>query len=190
MYKTFFALIVTFLISTAIFSQENTVIKDDIDSIKKNEIKLNMTNLIGFKWFDVGYERILNEESSIGIGTLVSIGSDSDDNDGLDEYRTFSLTPYYRHFFSRKYAQGFFVEGFAMLHSGENDLDYYDSGNGNYTYKGDKYTDLAIGVSAGAKFVTRRGFIAEIYLGIGRDMLDQSDMEVVGRGGFALGFRF
>lgn len=183
MKKPLLFLLFTFLVSLSVFSQETT---QDNTTQDFNEIKINMTNLIGFKWLDVSYEYILNEESSIGIGTLVSIGSDEDDNDGLDEYRTFSLTPYYRHFFSKKYAQGFFVEGFAMLHSGKDEFYNYDSSS----YYDEKYTDLAIGISTGAKFVTKRGFIAEIYLGIGRDMLNQSDIEVVGRGGVSLGFRF
>jgi len=49
---------------------------------------------------------------------------------------------------------------------------------------------LAVGISAGAKFLTKRGFIAEIYLGIGRDLLGNSDDEIVGRGGISLGYRF
>lgn len=177
------------LISIVSFSQETESQISEKENF--NELKLNMTNLIGFKWLDVAYERTLNEESSFGVGILTKIGSDLDDGDGLDEYRTFSLTPYYRQFFSQKHAQGFFVEGFAMLHSGKDTYDYvYDSTNDSYNYKYEKYTDLAIGVSAGAKFVTKRGFIAEIYLGIGRDMLNQSDIEVVGRGGISLGYRF
>ncbi|SFZ89604.1 hypothetical protein SAMN05428642_101444 [Flaviramulus basaltis] len=183
MKRTLLFLLIPFFVSSSLFSQE---VSTDNATEDKNELKINMTNLIGFKWLDVGYEYILNEESSIGIGILTKIGSDRDDSDGLDEYRTFSLTPYYRHFFSKKYAQGFFVEGFAMLHSGEDE--FYNNNSGSYY--DEKYTDLAIGVSGGAKFVTKRGFIAEIYLGIGRDMLDQSDIEVVGRGGIALGFRF
>jgi hypothetical protein len=178
-----FFLLITFLVPSSVFSQETT---QNNSSQHFNEIKLNMTNIIAFKWFDVGYEYTLNEESSIGIGTLISIGSDKDDNDGLDEYRTFSLTPYYRHFFSKKYAEGFFVEGFAMLHSGKDE--FYN--NNSNSYYEEKYTDLAIGISTGAKFITKRGFIAEIYLGIGRDMLEQSNIEVVTRGGIALGFRF
>jgi len=88
-----------------------------VDEDRKNELTINMTNLIGFKWVDFSYERIINEESTFGVSILFSL--DSDDDTGLDEYRTFSITPYYRHFFSKKYAQGFFVEGFTMLHSGK-----------------------------------------------------------------------
>jgi hypothetical protein len=109
--------------------------------------------------------------------------------DGLDEYRTFSITPYYRHFFSKKYAQGFFVEAFGMLHSGEEEI-YYSNSYPYDTFVNEKYTDFAVGISAGAKFLSKRGFVAEIYLGIGRDLLGQSDIEVVGRGGISIGKRF
>lgn len=187
--KKFYLLLLTIsLFSISMFSQENT--KNEKTSDNFNELKINMTNLIAFKWFDAIYERTINEEASFGISLLTRIGSDNDDSTGLDAYRTFSLTPYYRHFFSKKYAQGFFIEGFAMLHSGEDEFYDYDSITDTSSYTTEKYTDLAIGVSAGAKFITKRGFIAEIYLGIGRDMLDQSDIEVVGRGGIALGYRF
>ena len=180
-------LLLTLLCTLMSFSQETT---NDFDTSKRDEIKLNMTNLIGFKWFDVGYERIINEESSFGVGALISLGDNSDT--GLDEYRTFSMTPFYRHFFSKKYAQGFFVEAFSMLHTGKDETYViYDSlPTSNGQYEEDNYTDFAIGISAGAKFITKRGFIAEIYLGIGRDLLGNSYNEVVGRGGIAIGYRF
>ncbi len=177
-----------FLILVLFVSISNIQAQEDTTEIteKRNELYINMTNLIGFKWIDIGYERILNEESSIGIGTLISLDKNVD---GLDAYRTFSITPYYRHFFSKKYAQGFFIEGFAMLHSGREEFyDYNEIYMRGYYEK--NYTDFAIGISAGAKFVTKRGFIAEIYMGIGRDLLGDNDIEIVGRGGIAIGFQF
>jgi len=168
------------------FSQEN---KSDVDNPNQNELRINMSNLIAFKWVDLSYERVLNEESSIGVSTLFTLDNETD---GLDENRTFSFTPYYRHFFSKKYAQGFFVEAFGMLHSGRDE--YYVYYNGTTELNGstndEKYTDFALGISAGAKFVTKRGFVAELYLGIGRDLLDKSDLEVVGRGGLSIGYSF
>lgn len=168
-----------FITCFSVFAQEN--------EMSNNELKINMSNLIGFKWLDVGYERILNEESSIGAGLLFSLDSSSE---GLDEYRTFSLTPYYRHFFSDKYAEGFFVEAFTMVHSGEEEIYYPNNGGIDGFYVDEKYTDFAVGISVGAKWVTPRGFVAEIYAGIGRDMLGNSDIEVVGRGGVSIGYRF
>ena len=108
------------IVSLSLFAQENKY----EEAVSKNELKINMSNLIGFKFFDVGYERILNEESTIGVNLLFNLDKNSDAT-GLDEYRTFSITPYYRHFFSNKYAQGFFVEAFTMLHTAKDDY-YYD----------------------------------------------------------------
>ena len=180
--KKFTLTALLFITSISLFAQQDNL----EDNPKQNELKINMSNLIGFKWLDIGYERIINEEASFGVSTLFSLDSESE---GVDEYRTFSITPYYRHFFSSKYARGFFVEAFTMLHSGKDE--YYYSNNGPYdSYVEEKYTDLAAGISVGGKFVTKRGFITEIYLGIGRDLLNNSDLEVVGRGGVSIGYRF
>ena len=171
----------------------STFAQEPQETLKNNELKINMSNLIGFKFLDVGYEKILNEESAFGVNVLFNIDkSDANDDSGLDEYRTFSITPYYRHFFSNKYASGFFVEIFTMLHSGEEDLivGYADFPPYTDIYNTEKYTDFAVGISAGAKFVSKRGFVAEVYLGIGRDLLNNHDYEVVGRGGVAIGYRF
>ncbi|MCF6180521.1 DUF3575 domain-containing protein [Lutibacter sp.] len=176
-------IVLLFISSVSLFAQQNKT-----NSLAKNELKINMSNLIAFKFLDVGYEAILNEESSIGVNVLFNLDSNSDSN-SLDEYRTFSITPYYRHFFSNKYASGFFVEVFTMLHSGEEE-NYYSNSAPYDSYVNEKYTDFAVGISAGSKFVSKRGFVAEIYLGIGRDLLNNNDTEVVGRGGISIGYRF
>ena len=135
--------LITLLLITSVttFAQQF----DEQENLNQHELKINMSNLIGFKWLDVGYERILNEEASVGVSTLFSLDSGSE---GLDEYRTFSITPYYRHFFSKNYARGFFVEAFTMLHTGKEDVydSYYDSSNDTYINNDyeNKYTDLEV----------------------------------------------
>ena len=160
----------------------------------QNELKINMTNLIIFGFVDVGYERLLNEESSVGLSILFSAG-DYEEVD-FDYYRKFSATGFYRHFFSKKYAKGFFVEGFGMFHQYLEDdyIDFY-SPNGDFisgNYEETEHSDFALGISAGGKFVTPRGFVAEVYLGIGRNIFrsDRNSENVVGRGGISLGYRF
>ncbi|EAQ99747.1 DUF3575 domain-containing protein [Maribacter sp. HTCC2170] len=177
-----FALIFV-LFSFTINAQE--IKEDDFD---KHELKINASNLIAFQFLDFSYETLLNEESSLGLGVLVNVGDDN----FLDEYRTFSLTPYYRQYFSRKYAKGFFVEGFGMLNSGKEEYYVYDEINGVDYINDDKYTDFALGISVGGKFVTNRGFVAEIYGGIGRNLIgaNQYFSEIVGRGGISIGYRF
>lgn len=158
----------------------------DVDlSQDRNELKVNVSNLIALAFADVAYERLLNEESSIGIAILSNINQSSD-NDFLDAYREFSITPYYRQYFSRGYAKGFFVEGFGMFNTGD-DRDFF----GDDIISDTTYADFALGVSVGGKFVTRRGFMVEVYGGLGRNLLNADFSPiVVGRGGVSLGYRF
>jgi len=162
--------------------------QSDDTILERNEIKANVSNLILFSFADMAYERLLNEESSFGISLLFNVNQGRGDTaDILYEYRKFSITPYYRQYFSRGYAKGFFVEGFGMYNTGE-DRDFFDS-NGNESFR--EYSDFALGVSIGGKFVTKRGFMVEVYGGIGRNLLNaEFSPDIVGRGGVSLGYRF
>ena len=155
---------------------------------KHNELKINAFNLIAFEYIDISYEYILNEESSLGLGLLFALNNEVY---GISDLRReFSITPYFRQFFGKKYSKGFFVERFGMLHSGKDDFYIENISDPFGFYEIRDYTDFALGISVGGKFVTKRGFVTEIYLGIGRDLLNNSDLEVVGRGGVSIGYRF
>ncbi len=167
------------------YAQEEEVVQ------KQNEVYLNAFNLITFKWLDVSYERVLNEESSVGISTLVSLDKESY---GYDSYRKFSITPYYRHFFSKDYAKGFFMEAFTMINSGDYETYnyYYNEATDQYIDETNtnSYTDIAFGIGVGGKFVSKRGFIGEIHAGVGRNLFNDNAPNVVGRGSISFGFRF
>lgn len=153
--------------------------QDPVKTIeKKNEINLNAFNLIALKLLDVSYEHILNEESSVGVSLLTNLDKE------YAYFRHYSVTPYYRHFFSKGYAKGFFMEAFTMLNSGENDY-MYDDNNTD-----DKFTDVAFGISVGGKFLTKGGFVGEVFAGIGRNIFDDNAPDVVPRGGISFGYRF
>jgi len=160
------------------YSQNN----EQVD-FPKNEIKGNALFLVAGA-LEVTYERILNEESGVGISLFVSYDNDIDTN--------FSLSPYYRFYFGKKPAAGFFVEGFGMLNSYSNDDYVYDSNFDESTIDGENITDFALGFGLGAKWVTKKGFLFEINGGVGRNLFNSSDndYEIVGRGGITLGYRF
>ena len=183
-------LITLLLLTTISIAQEKEDAEYPQDIGKKTELKINALGLVAFEWLDVSYERLINEESSFGVGLLV--GFDNDDN--LEEYRKFSLTPYYRRYFSGGYARGCFVEGFGMLHSYEDrNYYYYYDNSGNFVNDSSDgtNTEFAIGFSIGGKFVSKTGFSTEIYLGVGRNLGgDNNSAEAVGRGGISLGYRF
>ena len=174
----------SFLLS---FSQEK-----DIPNFNKNEIKGNALFLvIGSPEFT--YERLLNEESGVGI----TLGFALD-----QQFETkFSLSPYYRFYFGKKPAAGFFVEGFGMFNSIT--IEDYTYSSSNYPYgstyntyvKGESYSDFAVGFGIGSKWVTKKGFLFEINAGVGRNLINSEkndfyDHTYVGKFGLTMGYRF
>ena len=161
------------------FAQVNTEIENPEfpqDIQKKYELKINALTLLAAKWIDLSYESLINEESSFGVS--VALNTDSTETD-----LKYSLTPYYRRYFSNKFARGFFVEGFGMLFSAK-DTDLF--GYGSQEFK----TGVAMGISVGGKFISKRGFSAELLLGVGRNFSDSTYNEGIGRIGISVGHRF
>jgi hypothetical protein len=158
------------------YSQEN-----ETTDFKKHELKGNALMLVAGAG-EITYERLLNEESGLGISLFFAYDEDIDTK--------FSLTPYYRFYFGKKTAAGFFVEGFGMLNNYEDETSYYYDGVYNSTEE--KNTDFALGFGLGGKWVTKKGFIFELNAGIGRNLFNSNntDYEIVGRGGITLGYRF
>lgn len=169
-------------ISGMSFSQEKRNSKSDGSSLTNfNDVKLNSLYLI-LGAFEVSFERSLNEESGIGIDVFLPF--DDEIQDDINYY----ISPYYRIYIGNNYASGFFIEGFGMLNSTK-----------NYTFSIDteteeNVTDFALGVGLGGKFLTKRGFIGELNLGIGRNLFndknDRFDNEIVGKAGIRIGYRF
>jgi hypothetical protein len=161
------------------YSQE----KEAVD-VKKDELKGNALMLVAGA-FEVTYERLLNDESGAGVSLLLSYDNDINTK--------FSLTPYYRFYFGKKMASGFFAEGFGMLNTYKGENYYYYNGLPT-TVKEEKITDFALGFGLGGKWVNKKGFVFELNAGIGRNLFNDKskdyDQEIVGRGGVTLGYRF
>lgn len=176
--------IILFL-SLSLFSLGFSQTKDTI-SFPKNEIKGNAAYLLG-AFPEFSYERILNNESSIGV----SLGFSIDETITT----TFELTPYYRHFFGKKPAAGFYAEGFTMINSVSPEHYLYNPATQITTYHKDSYTNFAVGFGLGGKWVSKKGFVFEIGAGIGRNLTnsiknENNDLTFVGRGGITFGYRF
>lgn len=157
------------------------------DINKKHELKLNAFSLIVFSSIDLSYEYLLNKDSSFGASIFFNF---NDVNSTIYFPKKFSFTPYYRWFFSEtRFARGFFVEGFGMLNSYEDEIYFF---NGNTEIKSEM--NFALGISVGGKFIIKSGFTAEVLLGVGRNLSknnnDFLDNEIISRGGISLGYRF
>ncbi|QTD36857.1 DUF3575 domain-containing protein [Polaribacter batillariae] len=169
-------LLLFFAITFNVIAQdkEEEVYPQDVG--KKTEIKLNALTLLAGKWIDLSYERLIDEESSYGISG--ALNTDTSKNS-----LHYSLTPFYRRYFSEKFARGFFIEGFGMLFSAEDRGAF--SNNSHKTETG-----FAFGVSVGGKWVSKKGFTTELLLGVGRNMVNSNYNDTVGRAAISVGYRF
>ncbi len=173
-----------------IFAQEK-----EESVVKHHEIKTNAFNLIVFKTIDFSYEYLIDSESSAGVSFLFNLQDFENDynNDGPIYNEKFVFTPYYRRFFSSKYAWGFFLEAFGMYNVQQNNDGYYDYNIDDYIYTDEKSNNVAFGISIGGKFVSKKGFLFEFFGGAGRNIYSSNEniaTELVPRLGITLGYRF
>ena len=181
-------IILLFISSFSLTAQEQ-------DKVRHHELKANAFNLIVFKSVDFSYEYLIDSESSIGVSILANLQNEEDINDDeIDVYynETLAITPFYRRFFSRKHAWGFFLETFAMYNK-QKDFDDFDYVNNVEIDSGETSDNFALGLAVGGKFVTRKGFAFEFFGGVGRNLSTSNNdvgTELVPRLGASLGYRF
>jgi len=150
---------------------------------KNNEIKLNLISPL-MDAFEVGYERFLNKNSSLGISAFKVYEHST--NDDMNYY----ISPYYRYYFGKKYASGFFAEGFGMFTSTDGKK-IYEADNVTFAEGKDVY-DLALGAGFGWKLVTKKGFVFEANAAYGKLVFnaDKTDHDQVIKLGLSVGYRF
>ncbi len=159
---------------------------------KKNEFRVDPFYMVFAGALNVNYERILNEESGTGVTLLLSNGKEIN--------TTFSISPYYRFYFGRKTAAGFFFEGFAMYSAFNANEIISQNNNSGIIFYGTQYkvvtkNDFAIGFGLGGKWITKKGVVFELSTGIGRNLIGdydkyESGTQITGKGGISIGYRF
>ncbi|MFD1604104.1 DUF3575 domain-containing protein [Flavobacterium artemisiae] len=160
--------------------------QNEIDPYQKNnEIKLNALAPI-WASFQVGYERHLNHNSSLGISFYYVF-----DNTKNEKDLNYSISPYYRRYFGKKYASGWFVEGFGMLASTDGKKIYASEDHSIYT-ENPAVINFALGAGGGWKWVSKSGFLLEANVGYGSILVnaDKTDHDIVAKFGLSAGYRF
>ena len=101
--------------------QNVKVIKDDsqvkelINSLGKNEVKLDVIDILFQPALNVSYERILDSYSSFGGDIFINF---NDNSSSISLSDRFSISPFYRFYFLNKQdfgGAGFFVELFSKF---------------------------------------------------------------------------
>ncbi|MGC6533787.1 MAG: hypothetical protein ACON34_12375 [Flavobacteriales bacterium] len=147
----------------------------------RNEIKLNgFYTLMGIP--ELSYERILDEETSVGISAAMAFESDLEWQWGV--------TPYFRWFFSKNAGEGLFIEGNATVFESKiPDYWYWYP----YPYPDPGYIEeigAGAGFTLGYKITTNGGWVGEVYAGGGRNFLADRAAPGYPRFGFIIGRRF
>lgn len=174
------------------FSQDKDPNKTS--SFKQNEIKINGLFLI-LGAFEGSYERILNEESGVGVSVLFLLDKQSDIESA------FSISPYYRFYFGEKPAAGFFIEGFVNYQTSTRATALYLSNgfNGYSQNFTEKINGFGFGLQIGGKWITKKGILFEVNGGVGRLLSINSSIEnrtfsssdkIIGRAAITIGYRF
>ncbi|MDQ8006427.1 MAG: hypothetical protein REI64_16610 [Pedobacter sp.] len=180
---TFLSLCLTASVGYAQTSEQ----KKDFEN-GKNEIKINLFSSV-FALPELNYERLLEDNMSVGLALGFGIGNEDD----FSEYRLLAI-PHYRVYFGKKNCSGFFIEGNAALANvREERYGYYYDTNYGYVTVGNGNTtkfNFGLGAAVGAKFLTRNGFVGEVYGGVGRFLGGNRSIEAYPRVGITIGKRF
>ena len=134
----------------------------------KHEIGVDVLDLIGLKKFEFSYDYLLNESESFGAD--ISFFPDNDDfidNEGFQD--NFSMSVNYKHYFSKKYAQGFYVEALARYSNGKAFLK--DPNTSKFLPENFKrYNAMDAGFGVGYKFVSKKNFFIDANINISRNL--------------------
>lgn len=144
----------------------------------QQEVKVDIFDALALKTLDVSYEYYTSEQSSVGISALFNFEKRSSDF-RYNEKRM--ITPFFRHYFTNNRNWNYFGEVFLGINTGERKI-------GTNQYK--EYTDGALGIAVGSKYVSSGGFVIDVHGGLGRNMFSSDSRSIVPRVGINLGYRF
>ncbi|WP_324719145.1 hypothetical protein [Salinimicrobium sp. HB62] len=177
-----------------VFQEERVFRRDTTLS----EVHLNVLNLLVFGALDVGYERLINDHASAGVEIFSKVfnKNEGEDVDLSKVYaKDFSITGKFKYFLQEENtARGYYAEAFGMFSNGNNEkeVEIIDSTTGEpKTIEADlEYTDIAVGIGVGGKFVAKQGFLIDVSFGIGRNLFDKNSPDIVLLPSVNLGYRF
>ncbi|WP_294304135.1 DUF3575 domain-containing protein [uncultured Chryseobacterium sp.] len=157
---------------------------------RKNDILADPVLLIAVPMANISYERLLNENMGLGLNAMVTLSSDT------ENFKQFS--PYFRYYLGKKYAAGFFLEGFVPVTMQQNEIyNYnYDDVTNTMSYRNkvvSNFTTVGIGFGIGGKWVIKNRLVLEASGGIARRIGDVDNDEVgpvTGKIMGGVGYRF
>lgn len=148
----------------------------------QQELKLDIFDALALKTIEISYEHYLNDQSSVGVSGFINFEKNSADF-RYNEKR--AITPFFRHYFTTDSQWNFFGEGFFSFNFGEKEIEITGAPS---IYE--DYTDGALGVAIGTKYISEQGLTIDIYGGAGRNLFSDNSPAIMPRVGVNVGWRF
>ncbi|MDR1681055.1 MAG: hypothetical protein LBS12_04635 [Prevotellaceae bacterium] len=189
MKRNFFLIFALWLAALPAMAQatQGNVLPDSVATFPRNELKVNLL-LLFLPALNVEYEYLLNDESAIGVSAQARLSE------------KYYLIPYealgfYRFYFGKKPAAGFFMEISGGVYAFEKETYYdplvYPGYDPLYNRLGElrreSHVTGCLGATVGGKFLTKRNVVVELYLGFSRSLAYE---HYIPRMGITLGKRF
>lgn len=157
----------------------------------KNEVKLNILNVIVRPSVELGYEYYLDDNQSVD-GELIILDKFSYWPKGDGKFSATSIKVGYNYYFDSSDAVGFYINPFLKTRFGK----YTEEKTKNDNTKYDEETNLSafiIGVGVGYTWVFNSKFVVAPYANLGRNFssaVNERFWAVEPNAGVRLGFRF
>ena len=146
-------------------------------SFAQQEIKVNVTDALALKTLTVSYEHYATQQTSVGISGLFNFEDESSDFRYNEDQM---YTAFVRHYFSTESLWNLFGELFFAYNTGDKER------NGIVN----DYSDGALGLAVGYKYISSGGFTVDIHGGLGRNLFTDDSPRIVPRVGVNIGFQF
>jgi hypothetical protein len=173
--------------------QEQTVKNDNSILNKKNEVRLDIGQLIFHSRLQLAYERFLNKDFSTGI-SVIYFGDNSGNTVFYDSDfdRKIKIEPFVRYSISKSTDRFFYVESYFSLQNG-NFSDIRRFSDGEYAFyekTKSEFTNVAAGVAIGYKFYVKKHFCMDFNFGVSSFVYDKTNTEPIPKFGINAGYRF
>lgn len=144
-----------------------------------SEVKFNaLSTSLGT--VEVEFERTLNSKSSIGFSAFTTF----EDSGAPFSYDFDSgITAFYRYYLGKKYANGIFFEGSGTFHNTSFPVT-------NLINTTEINTNLLVGLGVGYKYIFKKGLVLQANFGPGINVFEDEFVNVSGRAGISIGYRF
>lgn len=181
--KRFFIVVLCFTLGA------NTIQAQEIEKLQKNDILADPVLLIAVPLANISYERLVSQNKGFGVNTMIKLNNKDKD------FKQFS--PYFRYYMGKKYASGFFFEGFIPI-TIQNDINYIYEDHSDLSYQNisrtnKNITTVGVGFGVGGKWIIKDRLVIEASGGIARRFGDFDNYDigpVTGKVMGGIGYRF